>query len=52
MPGEHMIVSRATDVNGTGQPKEADLQSKRTRWENNAQFIRKFRISAPSEQTR
>jgi DMSO/TMAO reductase YedYZ molybdopterin-dependent catalytic subunit len=43
-PGDHTIVSRATDVNGTTQPEEGDLQSKKTRWENNAQFTRKFRV--------
>lgn len=43
-PGDHTIVSRATDVHGTAQPDQADLQSKRTRWENNGQFLRKFRI--------
>lgn len=43
-PGDHTIVSRATDVNGTMQPEEADLQSKKTRWENNAQFTRKFKV--------
>ena len=43
-PGDHTIVSRATDVNGTVQPEEADLQSKKTRWENNAQFTRKFKV--------
>lgn len=43
-PGDHTIVSRATDVNGTVQPEEAELQSKKTRWENNAQFTRKFKV--------
>jgi len=43
-PGDHTIVSRATDVNGAVQPEEADLQSKRSRWENNGQFVRKFKI--------
>jgi DMSO/TMAO reductase YedYZ molybdopterin-dependent catalytic subunit len=43
-PGDHTIVSRATDVNGTVQPEEADLQSKRSRWENNGQFVRKFKV--------
>jgi DMSO/TMAO reductase YedYZ molybdopterin-dependent catalytic subunit len=43
-PGDHTIVSRATDSNGTMQPEEADLQSKKTRWENNAQFTRKFKV--------
>jgi DMSO/TMAO reductase YedYZ molybdopterin-dependent catalytic subunit len=43
-PGEHTIVSRATDVNGTMQPEEAEIASKKTRWENNWQFVRKFRV--------
>ena len=43
-PGDHTIVSRATDVNGTVQPEEGDLQTKKSRWENNAQFVRKFRV--------
>lgn len=43
-PGDHTIVSRATDANGTVQPEQADLQSKKTRWENNGQFVRKFRV--------
>ena len=43
-PGEHTIVSRATDSNGTTQPEETDLQTKKTRWENNAQFTRKFKV--------
>ena len=43
-PGDHTIVSRATDVNGTVQPEPADLQAKKSRWENNAQFVRKFRV--------
>jgi hypothetical protein len=43
-PGDHTIVSRATDVNGTIQPEQSELQSKKTRWENNGQFVRKFRI--------
>jgi DMSO/TMAO reductase YedYZ molybdopterin-dependent catalytic subunit len=42
--GDHTIVSRATDMNGTTQPEAADLESKKTRWENNAQFTRKFRV--------
>jgi DMSO/TMAO reductase YedYZ molybdopterin-dependent catalytic subunit len=42
--GDHTIVSRATDINGTTQPEEADLQTKKTRWENNAQFTRKFKV--------
>ena len=43
-PGEHTIVSRATDAHGTVQPTEADIASKKTRWENNGQFVRKFKI--------
>ncbi len=43
-PGEHTIVSRATDANGVAQPAEADLAGKRTMWENNAQFVRKFSV--------
>ena len=42
--GDHTIVSRATDVNGAVQPEEADLKSKRSRWENNGQFVRKFKV--------
>ncbi|MGE5833412.1 MAG: sulfite oxidase [Acidobacteriota bacterium] len=43
-PGEHTIVSRATDVKGDVQPTEDDLKGKKTRWENNGQFVRKFKI--------
>jgi DMSO/TMAO reductase YedYZ molybdopterin-dependent catalytic subunit len=43
-PGEHTIVSRATDTRGEVQPTEEDLKSKKTRWENNGQFVRKFKI--------
>jgi DMSO/TMAO reductase YedYZ molybdopterin-dependent catalytic subunit len=43
-PGDHTIVSRATDVNGAMQPEESDLATKKTRWENNAQFTRKFKV--------
>lgn len=42
--GEHTIVSRATDARGAVQPTEAELAAKKTRWENNAQFVRKFKI--------
>jgi len=42
--GEHTIVSRATDVKGEVQPTEDDLKGKKTRWENNGQFVRKFKI--------
>lgn len=44
-PGEHTVVSRAIDTRGTIQPKEDELPPKRTRWENNGQFVRKIKIS-------
>ena len=43
-PGEHTIVSRATDVNGVVQPTTADLARKKTFLEDNSQFPRKLRI--------
>jgi DMSO/TMAO reductase YedYZ molybdopterin-dependent catalytic subunit len=43
-PGEHTIVSRATDVNGVVQPADSDLAGKKTMWENNGQFVRKFSV--------
>jgi hypothetical protein len=43
-PGDHTIVSRATDANGVVQPMESDLADKKTMWENNGQFIRKFTV--------
>lgn len=51
-PGEHTIVSRVTDANGAVQPDEAELRSKKTRWENNGQFPRRFVVGAPGGQTR
>ena len=44
-PGEHTLVSRATDVNGTVQPSADELKRKKTFLEDNAQFPRKVRIS-------
>ena len=44
-PGEHTLVSRATDANGIVQPTEADLENKSTRLEHNAQFPRSVMIS-------
>jgi DMSO/TMAO reductase YedYZ molybdopterin-dependent catalytic subunit len=44
-PGEHTIVSRATDVNGVVQPPAADLKRKKTFLEDNAQFPRKLTIT-------
>ena len=42
--GDHTIVSRATDANGIVQPEQSDLELKRTMWENNGQFVRKFAV--------
>ena len=42
--GEHTIVSRAIDANGVVQPEQSALAQKRTNWENNGQFVRKFSI--------
>lgn len=44
-PGEHTLVSRATDVQGTVQPTKAELSRKKTFLEDNAQFPRKIRIA-------
>jgi DMSO/TMAO reductase YedYZ molybdopterin-dependent catalytic subunit len=44
-PGEHTIVSRATDVNGQVQPTATELARKRTFLEDNGQFPRKVRIA-------
>jgi DMSO/TMAO reductase YedYZ molybdopterin-dependent catalytic subunit len=43
--GEHTLVSRATEIDGTGQPTAADLKRKKTFLEDNAQFPRKVMIS-------
>jgi len=43
-PGEHTLVSRATDANGTVQPAAAELKRKKTFLEDNAQFPRKVMI--------
>lgn len=42
-PGEHTLVSRATDTAGRGQPENLDL--KRTRWENNELFTRTIAVA-------
>jgi DMSO/TMAO reductase YedYZ molybdopterin-dependent catalytic subunit len=44
-PGEHTLVSRATDANGTSQPTAADLKRKKTFLEDNGQFPRKIAIA-------
>lgn len=44
-PGEHTIVSRATDVDGTVQSTKAELSRKKTFLEDSAQFPRKIIIA-------
>jgi DMSO/TMAO reductase YedYZ molybdopterin-dependent catalytic subunit len=44
-PGEHTLVSRATDVNGKVQPTEKDLETKKSFLEDNSQHPRKVMIS-------
>jgi DMSO/TMAO reductase YedYZ molybdopterin-dependent catalytic subunit len=43
-PGDHTIVSRAIDARGEVQLAQ-DNATKKTRWENNGQVARKFRLS-------
>jgi len=43
-PGDHTMVSRVTDVSGRVQPTTAELESKLTALENNAQWPRKVRV--------
>jgi DMSO/TMAO reductase YedYZ molybdopterin-dependent catalytic subunit len=43
-PGEHTLVSRATDTRGEVQPTAAALENKKTFLEDNAQFPRKLVI--------
>jgi DMSO/TMAO reductase YedYZ molybdopterin-dependent catalytic subunit len=42
--GGHTIVSRAVDAHGVMQPEQSMLEQKKTNWENNGQFVRKFTI--------
>ncbi len=44
-PGEHTLLSRATDADGIVQPVATDLSRKKTFLEDNAQFPRKVMIS-------
>jgi DMSO/TMAO reductase YedYZ molybdopterin-dependent catalytic subunit len=44
-PGEHTLVSRVTDVDGTVQPTQADLENRKTFLEDNSQFPRKVKIA-------
>jgi DMSO/TMAO reductase YedYZ molybdopterin-dependent catalytic subunit len=43
-PGEHTLVSRATDADGIVQPTSAELKRKKTFLEDNSQFPRKIMI--------
>ncbi|MEW6321916.1 MAG: molybdopterin-dependent oxidoreductase [Acidobacteriota bacterium] len=43
-PGEHTLISRATDVNGVVQPTAQELEHKKTFLEDNSQMARKVRI--------
>jgi DMSO/TMAO reductase YedYZ molybdopterin-dependent catalytic subunit len=44
-PGEHILVSRVTDVTGKVQPTEQELETKKSFLEQNSQFPRKVMIS-------
>ncbi|HEX6894706.1 MAG TPA: molybdopterin-dependent oxidoreductase, partial [Bryobacteraceae bacterium] len=44
-PGEHTLVSRVTDAEGTVQPTAQDLKNKKTFLQDNSQFPRKVMIS-------
>ena len=44
-PGEHTIVSRATDINGVVQPTEKELENKKSFLEHNAQHPRRVMIA-------
>ena len=44
-PGEHTLVSRVTDADGTVQPTAAELKRKKTFLQDNSQFPRKVMIS-------
>ena len=44
-PGEHTLVSRATDAHGAVQPTAAELEYKQTGLENHQQFPRTVRIA-------
>ena len=44
-PGEHTLVSRATDANGVVQPTATELARKKTFLEDNSQHPRKVRIA-------
>jgi hypothetical protein len=43
-PGDHTLVSRATDSAGNVQPTAKDLENKKSFLEDNSQFPRKIKI--------
>jgi len=45
-PGEHTLVSRATDVEGRSQPTADDpvMKLKKTYWESNHQWPRRLKV--------
>jgi DMSO/TMAO reductase YedYZ molybdopterin-dependent catalytic subunit len=43
-PGDHTLVSRATDIKGNVQPEAADLANKKSFLEDNSQFPRKLTL--------
>jgi hypothetical protein len=43
-PGEHTLISRATDAAGNVQPTVKDLENKKSFLEDNSQFPRKLKI--------
>ena len=43
-PGEHTVVSRVTDINGSVQPTQSELPEKVSYWEDFGQFPRTLRI--------
>jgi hypothetical protein len=44
-PGDHTLISRATDVTGKVQPTLKDLESKKSFLEENSQSPRKLKIA-------
>ena len=46
-PGDHSVVSRATDEDGRTQPAADDpsMKQKTTYWEANQQWVRKLRLT-------
>src|SRR5207253_1037615 len=44
-PGEHTLISRATDAKGVVQPEAAELADKKSFLESNQQWLRKITLS-------